>query len=106
MKFKGTPNQLVRITKIRRNLIRKVPKTIRFDNEGIYETESPYLIKRLLVKFEQVEEAKIEEATINDEIKTNCKDMSYKSLQKLYVDKTGKTAVGVSKANIIKELEG
>jgi len=56
VKFKGIPNRLVRISKIRPHLVRKVPKSIRFDKDGIFETENPYLIKRLSTKFEILEE--------------------------------------------------
>jgi len=94
MKFKGVANQLVRITKIKKHLVRKIPKSIRFDKDGIYETESPYLIKRLSAKFEEVVE--------NKEIK----DMGYQELQVLYAEKTGNSAVGVKKSVILEELEG
>jgi len=94
MKFKGTPNQLVRITKVRKHLVRKVPKSIRFDKDGIYETESPYMIKRLSVKFD----------TVSEEI--DYSKMGYKQLQVLYSEKTGKTPAGVKKVDILKELEG
>lgn len=102
MKFKGLPKQLVRITKIKPNLVRKVPKSIRFDVNGIFETENSYLIKRLLTKFKEVKEiVKVEEV-----VKTDYHKIEYKELQNLYTEKTGNSAIGVSKINIIKELEG
>ncbi|GAG03348.1 unnamed protein product, partial [marine sediment metagenome] len=52
MKFKGIPNQLCRITKIKKSLVRKIPKSIRFNDKGEFETENPFLIKRLKTKFE------------------------------------------------------
>jgi len=91
MKFKGEPNMLVRITKVPQVQRSKVPKSIRFDLEGIYETENKYLINRLKAKYSEVEE--------------DVKSISYQDLQKLYAEKTGKSAVGVKKADLIKGLE-
>lgn len=54
MKFKGKPNELCRITKIPRFV--KCPNKIRFDEKGIFETENKYLIKRLSIKFETLED--------------------------------------------------
>ena len=102
MKFKGEPNQLVRLTKIPKSIIRKVPKHFRFDKDGIYETENTYLIKRLKTKFEEI----IEEIEEIEEIKVNYNDLDYKELQTLYVEKTGNSAIGIKKTEIIKELEG
>ena len=102
MKFKGIPNQLCRITKIKRSLVRKIPKSIRFDKDGIYETENPYLVKRLKTKFEVVEE--VIEDIVEEEVEL--KDMNYKELQVMYAEKTGKSAVGKRKIDILKELEG
>lgn len=56
MKFRGQPGMLVRITKVPKPIVRKVPKMIRFDEDGICETDNEYLIRRLSLKFEQVEE--------------------------------------------------
>lgn len=95
MKFKGEPNLLVRITKINKHLIRKVPKSVRFDKDGIYETDNPYLIKRLSTRFEQKQEIKVDYSKID-----------YKELQALYKEKMNKSPVGVSKKEIIKKLEG
>ena len=84
MKFKGEPNQLVRITKVQKHLVRKVPKSIRFDKDGIYETESPYLCKRLSVKFEEVIdeiEEVIEELIVEteEELRLRAKEAGIKS---------------------------
>jgi len=95
MKFKGIPNQLVRITKIKPTLVRKVPKSIRFDKDGTFETDNPYLIKRLSARYEKIEEVKIDYHKIE-----------YKELQVLYKKKTGISAIGKKKIDIIKELEG
>jgi hypothetical protein len=115
MKFKGTPNQLCRITKIRKHLVRKIPKAIRFNKEGIFETENPYLIKRLKTKFEEVKEISLvkevedglqeteEKEEIKEEVKL--KDIPYPELQVMYAEKTGKSAVGKRKVDILKELE-
>lgn len=83
MKFKGEPNQLVRITKIRPHLIRKMPKSIRFDKDGIYETDNLHLIKRLSTRYEEVKE-KIE---VEKEIKEKqeifkCKKCNFKTTNK------------------------
>jgi len=104
MKFKGEANQLCRITKIKPHLIRKMPKSIRFDKDGIFETENKYLIKRLSTKFEVIEEVEeiIEEETVE---KVILKDIPYPELQVMYAEKTGKSAVGKKKVDILKELE-
>jgi hypothetical protein len=52
MKFKGTPNLLVRITKPRRGEV----KHFSFDENGIYETENPFTIMRLRAQYEEVKE--------------------------------------------------
>ncbi len=105
MKFKGEPKKLVRITKIRPHLIRKVPKSIRFDKDGEFETNNPYLIKRLLTKFEQVKEITNAETQTEEEKNTEKeKVLTYNELQVMYSEKTGKTAVGVKKSTLLKEL--
>jgi len=122
MKFKGIPNQLCRITKIKRSLVRKIPKSIRFDKDGIFETENPYLVKRLKTKFKVIENGfnaetldKIKEVVESHDIdkaqslleeKIAVEKLPYPELQVLYAKKTGKSAVGVKKAVILKELEG
>jgi len=113
MKFKGMPGRLCRITKIKPNLVRKIPKAIRFDKEGVFETENPYLIKRLKTKFEIVEEVieVIVEETIEEFVEEvqevpELSELSYKELQVLYAAKTGESAVGKKKKDILKELEG
>jgi hypothetical protein len=105
MKFKGNANQLCRITKIKPHLVRKMPKAIRFDKEGVFETENPHLIKKLSTKFEVIEEI-IEEIEEEIEEDVNLKDLPYQQLQVMYADKTGESAVGKRKADILKELEG
>ncbi len=51
MIFKGKPGTLLRITK-RGNVV-KLPKTIRFDKEGHFETNDKKLIKRMSGRFEK-----------------------------------------------------
>jgi hypothetical protein len=100
MKFKGIPNNLVRITKISKTLVRKIPKSIRFDENGVFETENPYLIKRLSVKFETIEEV-VEEVVVlekvvevdESEIRLQAKEAGIKSWHVKSIDK------------LIKELE-
>jgi len=110
MKFKGIPNRLCRITKIKPNLVRKIPKSIRFDKNGVYETENPYLIKRLKTKFEIIGEYNGLQENQEKEEKTEqngivLKECSYSELQVMYAEKTGKSAVGKRKVDILKELE-
>jgi len=52
VKFKGTPNLLVRITKHHRGEV----KHFSFDDKGLYETEHPFTIQRLKAQFEEVKE--------------------------------------------------
>lgn len=52
MKFKGEPNQVVRITSPRKGEV----KVFSFNSEGIYESNHPVTIKRLQANFEQVVE--------------------------------------------------
>lgn len=51
MIFKGTPNMMCRVTK--RGAVVKLPKMIRFDKEGHFETDNPKLIKRMSGKFDK-----------------------------------------------------
>lgn len=72
MKFKGEPNLLVRINKnIAKN--RRL-KNFRFDNNGIYETDNPRVIKALSKRFEIIED-------IKEEI-YQCKKCDYKTKNK------------------------
>lgn len=101
MKFKGIPGQLCRITKIPKTI--RCPKTIRFDADGIFETENKYLIKRLSqkfesfidVEFEEVEDAIQEEEkeTEEEEIRLRAKEEGIKSWHVKSIDR------------LIKELE-
>lgn len=79
MKFKGEPNKLVRITKIKKHLVRKVPKAIRFNKDGIYETENPYLCKKLSYKFEVVSEEIKEQEETEEELRQRAKEAGIKS---------------------------
>jgi len=111
MKFKGKANQLCRITKIKPTLVRKMPKSIRFDENGVFETDNKYLIKRLSTKFEVIEEIEdalheTEEEKEEENQEIELKDVPYPELQVMYAEKTGKSAVGKRKVDILKELEG
>lgn len=103
MKFKGEPNLFVRIIKPKHGEV----KSITFDKEGFYETTHPITIKRLKTKFEEIEEIEeIELESTNNNIKNiDYSSLKYKELQALYAEKTGNSAIGVSKVDIIKELE-
>lgn len=63
MKFKGTPNLLVRLMRPIGNI-----RHIRFDAQGFYETENERLIKRLQHKFEMVTEETKEAAKEEDKV--------------------------------------
>jgi len=93
----------------------------RFDTKGEFITDDPEIINRAKGYFDCIEliaevvGEKIEghepkrvlTITTKEETKKikKIKDMSYPELQKLYAEKTGKSAVGVNKKNILKELE-
>jgi len=81
VKFKGIPKQLVRF---QTKSLRNGRKTgIRFDKDGIYETENPRLIKALKNRFEvvaEVEEAVVKEEELTDEeIRQMAKEKHIKS---------------------------
>lgn len=122
MKYKGEPNLFVRINKPRKGEV----KFFTFDENGIYETKHPTTMARLDGYCERIPEFNkeaikevIENRDINtvvqetiaktiakfEENKVNLSDLSYPELQKKYNDKTGKSGVGVSKIDILKELE-
>jgi len=71
----------------------------RFDENGLAEIDESKLTKadiiKLTSKFEVVEE-----------VVKEYKDMSYQELQVAYAEKTGKSAVGMRKKDLLKELEG
>ena len=96
MKLKGTPNMLVRHNRLRRiKGIRPNQVWFRFDSDGFVELDDaklhPRQIKALKAKFEVVEK--------------DLKQLSYKELQQKYVEKTGNSAVGMKKKDLIKQLE-
>lgn len=78
MKFKGTPNQLVRFQT--KNLRNGRKTGVRFDADGFYETEHPRLIKALSRKFEIVDEIKkeVKQEKVKEEVKVySCKKCDF-----------------------------
>jgi len=73
-----------------------VVQWFKFDDKGYADIDESKLTKsdinKLKAKFDVVEE--------------DLKDLGYKELQIKYADKTGKSAVGMKKKDILKELEG
>lgn len=65
MKFKGTPNILVRQRKV--GPLRKV-KNFRFDKNGFYETDNPKLCKFLMRHFEVIEDKEIQGEPVRVEV--------------------------------------
>jgi len=100
MKFIGTPGQLVRITKLNPINKRQIPKSIRFDKDGYFETENKHLIKRLSAKFKIVEEVK--EVLLE---KNNESEVSEEELRNLAKEAGIKSWHVKSVERIIKELE-
>jgi len=95
MKYKGEPNLFVRINKPRKGEV----KFFTFDENGIYETNHPTTMARLDGYCERcVEKEEIEETV-------NLSELSYQELQVLFAEKTGKSAVGIKKKDILEELE-
>ena len=97
MKLKGIPNMLVRHNRHKRvKGRRRGSEWFRFDSDGFVNIPDEKLTEKektaLMAKFEVVN--------------TNLNSMSYKELQQLYSEKTGHSAVGMKKKDMLKELEG
>lgn len=98
MKFKGTPNLLVRINKPRKGEV----KLFVFDENGLYETNHPITMARMKANYEEVIEEPEEiievieeELEINEkELRQRAKEAGIKSWHVKSID------------NLIKELEG
>ena len=96
MRLKGKPNQVVQKRIRKPNGKMKVVQWFKFDAEGIAEVEAtPVERVRLLNRFVEAD---------SSHSKPKGSVLSYKELQKMYTDKTGKKAVGVKKADMLKEL--
>jgi len=96
MKLKGTPNMLVRHNRHKRvKGRRRGSEWFRFDSNGFIDIPDEKVTERekmaLMAKFEVVE--------------TNLKDLTYKELQQVYSEKTGNSAVGKKKKDMLKELD-
>jgi hypothetical protein len=93
MKFQSAPGRVVQ-KRVKRGGRRKIVALFKFDKDG-YATidESKYTatdILKLKRLFKVVEE--------------DYSTLKYQDLQKIYAEKTGKSAVGVKKADMLKEL--
>jgi len=111
-KFYANPNQPVMSKKSGKMLFR-------FDTKGEFITDDPEIINRAKGYFDCIEltsevvgekikghpPVKVLKITSKEDEIKSFKDMSYPDLQKLYAEKTGKSAVGVNKKKILKELE-
>ena len=117
-KFKTTPNMTVRLNKNHVNP--RNQKFIKFDENGLFETDNERLIARLRVhsdKFEEVMEEEVEEIEVeievfeekeieNEEIENiDYSKMDYKELRKLAIEK-GLDNKNPKKTEILKFLEG
>jgi len=95
MKFYGEPNLLVRVT----NQKKGVPKALRFDNNGEYETDNKYLKKRMKVKFKY----DLDNYNLNNN-DLDYINMSYKELQQCAKEQ-GIRYIGIKKQDLIMQLE-
>ena len=103
MKLQSTPGRIVN-KRVRKGGRYRIVGWFKFDSKGFAEIDetklSPVDLSKLKTKFKVVA-PKTKKKPLNDGSKP-----SYKELQALYVEKTGESAVGVSKADILKKLEG
>ena len=109
MKLKTkVPGRVVQKRIKRQGKWRVVP-WFRFDEHGFAEIDETKVTKSDLIKLTRLfEVVKDDLSPLKEEprpITPDLSKMSYKDLQKLYTDKTGKTAVGIKKDEIIQALE-
>ena len=100
MKFKGVPDLVVQI-RIKRQGKWIIKPIFRFDKNGNAEFNTKGLSKvdeNKLIRLYGVKEEVIE-------VVKETKKLSYKELQQLYTEKTGKKSFGIKKDDILKELE-
>ena len=85
----------------------RIKPWFRFDSEGYAEIDETKLtqsdINKLMTTFEVVEVVLKKE--VKEEVEKEIKDMSYQELQTAYALKTGNSAVGKKKKDLIEELE-
>jgi hypothetical protein len=91
MKFKSKPGRIVQKRIKRQGKWRVVP-WFKFDEKGFAEVDESKITSRDLIKLKQ--KFKV----------VGVEPKSYQDLQKLYSEKTGKSAVGMKKADMLKEL--
>ena len=104
MILKGKPNQVVQRRVRKPNRKYKIVPWFKFDEDGYAEINkmTPIEKARLLKRFTEVDLKPSKKET--EPIALTDNKISYKELQRLYTDKTGNTAVGMKKADIMKEL--
>jgi len=102
MIFQSTPGRIVN-KRVKRQGRWRVVGWFKFDDKGFATVDETKITATDLSKLK----SKFKVFVPKEKTKTVKKQSgpSYKELQSLYVEKTGKTAVGVSKSNILKELE-
>ncbi len=95
MKLKSTPGRVVQ-KRTRFNGKKRIKPWFRFYENGIAEIDE--------TKVSLVDLAKLKRLFAVVEDKKDYSNMEYTELQKEYVSRFGKSAVGVSKKTILKEL--
>jgi len=95
MKFKSVPGRVVQKRVRRQGKVRIVP-WFKFDDNGYAEIDETKVTQEDLNKLKSLFEV----------VEEDLKDLSYQELQVLYAEKTGNSAVGMKKKDILKELEG
>jgi len=87
----------------------RIKPWFRFDSEGYAEIDETKLtqsdINKLMSTFEVVEKQIVLKKEVKKEVEKEIKDMSYQELQTAYALKTGNSAVGKKKKDLIEELE-
>jgi hypothetical protein len=95
MKFKSVPGRVVQ-KRVRKMGKVRIVVWFTFDDKGYAEIDE--------TKVSSIDLAKLK--TLFKVVSTEVKDMSYQELQVKYAEKTGSSAVGMKKKDLIKELEG
>lgn len=95
MKFKSVPGRVVQ-KRVKKMGKFKIVLWFKFDEKGFAEIDESKVTAKDL-------------ATLKSKFKvvsTDIKDLTYQELQIRYAEKTGNSAVGMRKKDLIKELEG
>ena len=91
MKFQSIPGRIVQ-KRVKKQGKWKVVPWFKFDEKGFAEIDETRITRRDLIKLKQ--KFKV----------VGFDEMGYQELQKLYSEKTGKSGVGKSKADMLKEI--